>query len=190
MYNITAGSQEFVRPRQTAGDSCPKRNRIIQSAAAGVRRTPAPADNNGMDRSTASIVSGTVVGVLTGVAAWSFLMAATWSSIHGGMSGMTLAVLSLVAMAVPPGCGFLLGRAVYHRWPRRGQTQMTDTIRLPRGTAIQTIDATGLNCPECGCSVKPAQYPATPRYTVVECPIHGPLHFGPDTDLTLGRPPR
>jgi nitrite reductase/ring-hydroxylating ferredoxin subunit len=54
---------------------------------------------------------------------------------------------------------------------------MTDSIRL--------------NCPHCGCSMKPsAKYSDTPPYTVVECPIHGPFHFGPNTDLTLGRPPQ
>jgi hypothetical protein len=128
-----------------------------------------------MGRAIASIVSGIAVGVLTGIVAYFFLLGATWSSIHGGMSGMTLAVLSLVAMAVPPGCGFLVGRAIYRWQPRRRASQMTDAIRL--------------NCPECGCSMKPsAEYSATPLYTVVECPIHGPFHFGPNTDLTLGRP--
>jgi len=27
-------------------------------------------------------------------------------------------------------------------------------------------------------------------YAVLECPIHGPFHCGPNTPLTLGRPPR
>jgi hypothetical protein len=81
------------------------------------------ADNNDMGRAIASIVSGIVVGVLTGVAAWSFLMAATWSSIHGGMSQVALAVLSMVAMVAPLGCGFLAGWAVYRWWPRRRATQ-------------------------------------------------------------------
>ena len=35
-----------------------------------------------------------------------------------------------------------------------------------------------------------AEFSATPSYTVVECPIHGPFHFGPNSDLTLGRPPQ
>jgi hypothetical protein len=131
-----------------------------------------------MGRTVASTLLGIVVGILTGVVAWFFLMAATWSSIHGGMSGMTLAVLSLVALAVPPGCGFLAGRAMYRWQPRRnGQSTMTDAIHL--------------NCPHCGCSLKPsAEYSATPAYSVVECSIHGPFHFGPNTDLTLGRPPQ
>ena len=76
------------------------------------RSANVPAENNEMGGRIASILSGIVVGLLTGILASSFLMAATWSSIHGGMSGMMLAVLSLVAMAVPPGCGFLTGYAI------------------------------------------------------------------------------
>ena len=134
-------------------------------------------NNNHMGRAIASIVLGIVVGVLAGVAVWSFLLAATWSSIHGGMSETILAVLSLVAMVVPPGCGFLAGSAIYRWWPRRGTTQTTDSICL--------------NCPDCGCSMKPStKYSPTPRYTVLECPIHGPFHFGPHTNLTLGPPPQ
>jgi len=139
---------------------------------------PFPADNNDVGRVIASIVSGIVVGVLTGVAARSFLEAAMWSPIHGGISDeITLNVLSLVAVAIPPACGFLAGWAIY-RW-------------RPRRTAIQMTDSIPVNCPHCGCSMKPsARYSATPPYTVVECPIHGPFYFGPKTDLTLGRPPQ
>ena len=128
-----------------------------------------------MGRAIAAIVSGTVVAVLTFVAAVSFLDAATWSPIHGGISDeITLNVLSLVAIAVPAPCGLLAGWAIYRWRPRR---RATDSIRL--------------NCPHCGCSMKPsAKYSATSPYTVVECPIHGPFHFGPDTDLTLGGPPQ
>ena len=106
-----------------------------------------------MGRTIAAIVSGIVVGLLTGVPAYFFLLAATWSGIHGGMSEMTLAVLSLVALAVPPGCGFLAGRAVY----RRRATQMTDSIHL--------------KCPHCGCYLKPsAEYSATPQFIFIDVP--------------------
>jgi hypothetical protein len=47
---------------------------------------PLPADNNDVGRAIASIVSGIVVGVLTGVAARFLLEAAMWSPIHGGIS--------------------------------------------------------------------------------------------------------
>ena len=68
-----------------------------------------------MARSVAAIVAGVVVGIVTGVAASYFVMAATWSSIHGGMSEIVLAVLSLVALAVPLGCGLL----AYWAMPQR-----------------------------------------------------------------------
>ena len=57
------------------------------------------------------------MGLLTGTFAYSFVMAATWSSIHGGMSGWTLAMVSVVALVVPPGSAFLVGRAIYRWWP-------------------------------------------------------------------------
>lgn len=169
--NDRGHSASFAHGPTTGRKShCPRRRLIAKPS-------PADNDNNDMGRAIASIVSGIVVGVLTGVAAWSFLLAATWSSIHGGMSGIILAVLSLVAMVVPPGCGFLAGWTIYRWRPRCRATQMTDSIRL--------------SCPDCGCSMKPsARYSATLPYTVVECPIHGPFHFGPNTLLTLGRPPQ
>ena len=138
-----------------------------------------------MRRDIISIVSGVVAAVLTGTAAWSFLMAASWSFIHGGMGGMTLAVLSLVAMAVPPGCGYLAAQAIHRWWPERSAIEMAEP------GAIQMTDPIRLNCPHCGSCMKPsARYAATPAYRVVECPIHGPFHFGPNTNLTLGPPPQ
>jgi hypothetical protein len=135
-----------------------------------------PAEKNDMGRRVASIVSGIIVALMTGTVAWSFLIAATWSSIHGGMSGMMLAILSPVAMAVPPGCGFFVGRAVYRaRWPRRGTSRTTEPIPL--------------KCPRCGCSMKRSAAYEASALTVVECPICGPFHFGPNADLTLGPPP-
>ena len=140
-----------------------------------------------------AIASGIVVAVLTGAAAWAFLMAATWSSIHGGMSEMKLAVLSVVALAAPPGCGLLAGWTVYG-W------QATPAVTLPATHALTEprepiLDNPGkpipLNCPHCGCSLKhPAERFATPALNLVECPIHGPFHFGPTGELILGRPPR
>ena len=59
--------------------------------------------------------------------------------------------------------------------------------------AQEASDDRRLNCPLCGCSMKPsAKYSSviTTPYTVVECPIHGQLYFGPNTDLTLGLPPQ
>ena len=141
-------------------------------------------------RDTASIVSGIVVGIVTAVPASLFLTAASWSSIHGGISGTKLAVLSLLAMAVPPGCGFLAGRAMHRWWPRRRMHAMIDS---PSSTSPDrhAMPRTRLNCPHCGCAMKYARdHSATPPYTVVECPIHGPFHFGPGTALVLGRPPR
>ena len=124
----------------------------------------------------AAIASGIFVGIVTGIGAYLFLGAAVWSSIHGGMSGMMLLLLSLIALAVPPTSGFLVGRAVYRQRPSGEQPHIADTIRL--------------NCPQCGCSMnRSAEYSATPLYIVVECPIHGQFHFGPETNLTLGLPP-
>lgn len=145
-------------------------------------------------RGIAAIVSGIVVAALTNALASSFLLAATWSSIHGGMSQVMLAVLSVVALAVPPGCGLLAGWAVYERPSTRRETAPTplapapvtpgESILLEPGTSIP------LNCPHCGCSLKrSAQYSATRTHAVVECPIHGPFHVGPDGGLILGRPP-
>ena len=123
------------------------------------------------------MASGIVAGVLTALVAGSFVQAASWSSIHGGMSGMMLAVICLIALVVPPACGFWVGRAIYRWRPQRKTTRMTDSIRL--------------NCPDCGCSMKPsARDSGSAPYIVMECPIHGPFHFGPDTPLTLGRPPQ
>ena len=164
-----------------AVDFCPqtiwRKFKVFQtSSASGVIATRGRADKNDMGRRVASIVSGIIVALLTGTVAWSFLMAATWSGIHGGMSGMMLAVLSLVAMAVPPGCGFLVGHAVYRaRWPRRGTRQRTEPIRL--------------NCPRCGCSMKRSAAHQAASLTVAECPICGPFHFGTNADLTVGPPP-
>jgi hypothetical protein len=145
-----------------------------------------------MGRSVAAIVAGIVVGMVTGVAAWNFVMAATWSSIHGGMSEMVLAVLSLVAMAVPVGCGFLAFRAVAGSGPRRGTSEMPEASSPTSPDRPATsAPSPRLNCPYCGCTMeRPADYAATPPYEVMECPIHGPLHFGPSTTLTLGRPPK
>jgi hypothetical protein len=144
-----------------------------------------------MGRVTTSIASGIVVGIVTGVPAWSFLTAATWSSIHGGMSTTTLAVLSVVVIAVPLVCGFFAGRAVYRGWLRRGTTELTDpsssTSSDPHATSMTSVR---VNCPHCGCYMERLVDYSTPRYTVVECPIHGPFHFGLGTALTLGPSPR
>ena len=130
-----------------------------------------------MGRAIGSIVAGIVVGALTGIAASVFLEAAMWSPVRGGISDeITLTVLSLVAIVVSPVCGFLAGWAIYHWRPRRRANGTTESIHL--------------DCPHCGCAMKrSAKYCATQPYTVVECPIHGPFHFGPDSDVTLGPPP-
>ena len=148
------------------------------------------ADHSEKRRVTASIVAGILVGLVTGAAASSFMMAA-WSSIHGGLSGMTLAVLSVVALAVPPGCGFLAGRAMYRWWPPRMAIEIDDfSSPTSGGQHATSARSTDLTCPYCGCFLeRPAGYAARPPYTVVECPIHGPFHLGPGTPLTLGRPP-
>jgi hypothetical protein len=169
-------------PAVQSGSAVAEVTEKIRSEAPGARRSiiakPHPADDSDMGRAIASIVSGIVVGVLTGVAARAFLVAAMWSPGRGGISDeITLNVLSPFALVVPPGCGFLAGWAVYRWWPQRRAAQVTDSTRL--------------NCPHCGCPMKPAaKYSAIAPYTVVECPIHGPFHFGPNTKLTLGRPPQ
>ena len=147
----------------------------------------AAGEGSGKRRAIASIASGLIVGSLTGAVASSFVMAATWSSIHGGMSGVTLIVVSIVGMFIPPASGVLAGWAVYRWWPQR--------LLLPadilRKRATRTTDSIWLTCPHCGCSMKrAAEYLATGGYTVVKCPIHGPFHFGPGTALTLGAPPQ
>jgi hypothetical protein len=147
-----------------------------------------PADDNDMGRVTASIVAGIVVGILAGVAASSFLMAATWSSIHGGMSEITVAVLSVVAMALPPVCGFLAGRAMYRWWPRRVATEMTDSSSsTSRGHHATSITSTPLTCPHCGCLLEhPADYAVTPPYTLVECRSTGRFTWAPGLPSRLG----
>jgi hypothetical protein len=44
-------------------------------------------------------------------------------------------------------------------------------------------------CPQCGCSMEaPLNLAAEPPLVLIECPIHGLFHFGPDTSLTPGAP--
>ena len=144
-------------------------------------------------RAIAAIASGIVVTVLMGAAAWAFLMAATWSSIHGGMSPVILAVLSVVALAAPPGCGLLAGWAVYG-WQSTpvAMPPAPPAPVEPRGSILgDPGKSIPQNCPHCGCSLKrPAERFATPAHAVVECPIHGPFHVGPNGELILGRPPK
>ena len=57
---------------------------------------PSPADNNDMGRAIGSVVVGIVVTALTGIATETFVEAAMWSPLHGGISDeITLSVLSL-----------------------------------------------------------------------------------------------
>src|SRR5215208_5995566 len=115
-------------------------------------------------RAILGIATGTVVMLLTGGVAWSFLVAATWSSLHGGMSQLVLALLSVVALATPPGCALLAGWAVY-------ESRST--------AALHPDQPIPLKCPHCGCSLKhAAQFSATQTEAVAECRIHGPLHVG------------
>lgn len=143
-------------------------------------------------RGIAAIASGIVVTALTGALAWSFLLAATWSSIHGGMSQVMLAVLSVVALAVPPGCGLLVGWAVHGRpsTPRETTPPAPAALKPRESSLVEPGTSIPLTCPHCGCSLKrSAEYSATRTHAVVECPIHGPFHVGPDGGLILGRPP-
>ena len=143
-------------------------------------------------RTIAAVASGLVVTVLTGAAAGAFLMAATWSSIHGGMSEVILAVLSVIAMAAPPGFGLLVGWTVYGWQATPAITPQAAPARVePREPILDNPgNAIPLNCPHCGCSLKrSAECSATSTHPVVECPIHGPFHVGPNGALILGRPP-
>src|SRR5262245_15430894 len=117
-------------------------------------------DGRGSGRAIASIVAASAVGLLTSSVAWSFLVGASWSAMHGGMPVIVLVGLSVFGMALPPALGVLAGWAVHRSWPEPQQwpTPKTDSVRL--------------TCPHCGCSMKQtAEYSATPAYTVVQCPI-------------------
>lgn len=156
------------------------------------------------------IVVGVAVGLATAVVAYGLILAWTWSEIHSGRTdrpgsleiAMSYVVL-LGALAVPVGLGFLAGwvtqRAMGrgdHRGDSSGSPRATPSTTAapsptPRHRPAMPTPMPRLNCPDCGCSLKrPADYAATPPYEVMECPIHGPFHFGPSTALTLGRPPR
>ena len=80
-----------------------------------------PADDHDMARILA-IVSGLVVAVLATVPVWFFLMAATWSGIHGGTSELMLLILTMLVTPIPPLSGFLAGRAIHREWRRCGAT--------------------------------------------------------------------
>lgn len=127
---------------------------MVSDRSSSVRARP------GSSAVTVSILLGIGTFLVTGAVALAFLQAATWSSIHGGMSGLTLAVLWPLALGVPPVCGFLVGRAIFRRWPERGTTRV--------------------HCPDCGCVMKP--HPAAHQAAVMECPIHGPYPSGDGGD--------
>ena len=61
------------------------------------------------------VASGVLVGILTAFVAFNVFFAATWSSIHGGMSEAVLAVLSVVTMTAPLATGFLAAWTT-NRW--------------------------------------------------------------------------
>ena len=116
------------------------------------------------------------VTLATGFVCFNVFVAAGWSALHGGLSEGAFYVLYAVAALAPPALGFLAGV----------------TTRRRRGRKVPP-DAMGrsyANCPDCGCAMERlADDSATPSYTVVECPIHGPFYFSATTPLTLGRPP-
>ena len=72
-----------------------------------------------MGQEIAAMVAGLAVGAVTGVVAGSFLVGATWSAIHSGTSESALAVLSVLATAVPLACGLLTFRAMSRALTRR-----------------------------------------------------------------------
>jgi uncharacterized membrane protein len=84
-----------------------------------------------MRRAIVAIVLGIVVGIVTAVPGCLFLMAATWSSIHGGMSEIVLAVLSALAIAVPAGGGFLAFYTVSRRRPTREMAETASSSPTP-----------------------------------------------------------
>src|SRR5262245_55795607 len=136
-------------------------------------------DGRGTGQTMASIVAASLAGLLVSGVAQAFLVGVSWSAIHGGMPMVPLIVLWVLGMVLPPVLGGLAAWATYRSWPQPQPQQ--------RATKADSIR---LTCPLCGCSMKPtAEYSTTPDYTVVKCPIHGPFHFGPGLDLTLGTPP-
>ena len=123
------------------------------------------------------IFVATAVTLTTGFVCSNVLVAAGWSTLHGALSEGAFYALYAIGTVGPPALGFLAGVAARHR--------------LGRTVPPDAMGRSYPNCPGCGCSMKRlADDSATPTYTVVECPIHGPFHFSADTPLTLGRPPR
>ena len=105
------------------------------AASAWLIAMSVPADEHDMAR-IIGIVSGLVVTMLATFTVWFFLMAATWSRIHGGTSELMLLILTTLVTPSPPLSGFLAGRAIDGEWRRREPIPGTDPIHL--------------NCPHCG----------------------------------------
>ncbi len=124
----------------------------------------------------AAILVATAVTLATGFVCFNVLVAAGWSVLHGALSERAFYLLYAVVAVAPPSLGFLAGVATRHR--------------LGRKVLPDAMGRSYPNCPGCGCSMERlANDSATPTYTVVECPIHGPFYFNASTPLTLGRPP-
>jgi len=76
-------------------------------------------------RPIAAVASGLLVGILVGIPtavfAFNVYLSAAWSNIHGGTSDLMLAMLPLIAIAIPAGSGFLAAWAM-NRWLLRRVT--------------------------------------------------------------------
>ena len=76
------------------------------------------------------ILVAVAVTLLIGFVSFSVLIAAGWSSIHGGLSDGAFNLLFLVALVAPPALGFLAGTMTR---TRLGKTAAPDGLSAPSG---------------------------------------------------------
>jgi hypothetical protein len=71
------------------------------------------------------ILVAVAVTLATGFVSFNVIIAAGWSSIHGGLSNGAFYILFFVALVAPPALGFLAGAVIRHRL---GKKLAPDTI--------------------------------------------------------------